>query len=465
MISVRLQPWPLTTLILLAGLAWQCSGSGNNDDDTPDDDDVTSNDDDDTGDDTADDDDDDTVPEGPFVENLHIAYLDDPSTMMGISWKREAAMPGAVVQWGLSEDALEESVTPAVTEFGGDYIFEDTSGKEIRTTFTFKAKIEGLLPDTTYHYRVGDGSEFTDTYSFTTAPEPGVRLPVEFIVLGDNRGFVYGLPSPVYPAIVSQVKAESFDFLLNTGDMVFVAAQSEWDQFFQASTGLVEEKPWMVCQGNHDAATLDSFLRNHYLPGPAGRTYYSFDYANLHIISLDTEDDTLRDPATSPQVQWLREDLEATDQEWIMAFFHKGTYNSSQNHGSLAVPQKAFVPLFNEFGVDVVFLGHDHIYDRTQFLHGLTEPLPENMLPEGGGTKPAEMCIEDCVRGTMYITAGGAGAGTYKVFDPPLDHSVLSKSTLNYVKVTIDGDRFDLVARDEQGAVIDTYGFNRFNAR
>lgn len=473
-------------LFLLAGLS--CSGGGNDNDPVADDDDSTVNDDDLTANDddiTADDDDlrtdDDNlpgcVPDGslpadgaPFVQSLRVAFLANPAQEVGVAWKSGHSMCGAVVEMGSSPDRLDRTIVPEEEVFDGLFvpIGGDDENPSTEKTYVYQAWIEGLEPERTYHYRVTFNGRSTDVLPFSTAPERGSVGPVEFIVLGDNRGPADGTPTPAAVEVVNQVALHSFDFILNTGDMTRSSLQGEWDGYFQNAEGLIESKPWLLCRGNHDSKTPKSFFRNAFLPYrdvEEERAFYSMDIGNVHVISLDSEDFFLGAPEITPQLPWLRADLEATDQDWIIVFFHQSAYNSSQSHGSIELMQRAFVDLFDEFGVDVAYMGHDHIYDRTRFLYGRSALTPENKLPEGGGYRPAEMCDADCTRGTLYVTSGGAGAGTYEVFDPPLAHSAVSKSVHHFIKVRIDGDQYHHEAIDSLGNVIDTVEFTRIHRR
>lgn len=448
---------------LLVGLPLLPACSGGNDDD---DDGLTVNDDDvvpaDDDDDDLTDDDDDPLP-GPFVQNLHLVYLGDPAREMGVMWKNSYDMPDAVLEYGESADNLDRKSGPEVENFEGIYVNEMAQA-ESRPTYVFKCRLAGLEPESAYFYRVTDGRRSTPVYEFSTAADKGARQPITFAVFGDNRGFLAGIPSPDYPTLLKQVAKLPLDFVVNTGDMTLDSQQSEWDDYYKAGEGLMEDMPWLVTKGNHDNRVPESFLRNNLLPNEGeGLAYYSADIANIHFVSLDTDDPSLTDPAASEQVAWLREDLASTDQDWIIAFFHKSVYNSSENHGSIGSLQKAFVPTFNEFGVDVAYMGHDHMYDRTHFLYGLTEFTPENALPVGGGTRAAEICPNDCARGTLYVTSGGAGAGLYKILDPVLPHTAVALRKYHFVKVEIDGDLYRQTAIDTEGNVIDTFEFIRFN--
>jgi 3',5'-cyclic AMP phosphodiesterase CpdA len=105
---------------------------------------------------------------------------------------------------------------------------------------------------------------------------------------------------------------------------------------------------------------LDAF----YLPTANSGTerYYSFNHGKVHFIALDSNN------VSSAQTAWLRSDLtaaRANNDQWIFAFFHHPGYNSGTHHGREQSVYQNWCPVFEEFEVDAVFQGHEHIYERT----------------------------------------------------------------------------------------------------
>jgi hypothetical protein len=82
----------------------------------------------------------------------------------------------------------------------------------------------------------------------------------------------------------------------------------------------------------------------------------------------------------SPQYLWLQNDLASTHQPWKVVFFHVPPYSSGP-HGSNSLVARALEPLFTQYGVDLVFNGHDHDYERS-VIHNIT------YIVTGGGGAP-----------------------------------------------------------------------------
>jgi len=103
--------------------------------------------------------------------------------------------------------------------------------------------------------------------------------------------------------------------------------------------------------------------------------YYAFDYGNVHVVSLDSQLSN-RDPAQRLAMRdWLVDDLGQNRLDWTVVIFHHPTYTKGQNHDSDREQaeidmRETFAPVFEDHGVDVVYSGHSHSYERSWYLHG-----------------------------------------------------------------------------------------------
>jgi 3',5'-cyclic AMP phosphodiesterase CpdA len=149
---------------------------------------------------------------------------------------------------------------------------------------------------------------------------------------------------------------------------------------------------------------------------PGNERWYSFDYGNAHFVGLEVDGYASTAPG-SAQMLWLANDLAQTRQRWKVVFFHAPFYSSGAHGGDPQVPQlrAALEPLFIQHGVDLVFNGHDHDYERS------------------------------VAHGVVYIVAGGGGAPLYpQVISNPASvyftstyHSVLVTVTRSLLSVTV----------------------------
>ncbi|MDA8863665.1 metallophosphoesterase family protein [Pseudomonadales bacterium] len=114
------------------------------------------------------------------------------------------------------------------------------------------------------------------------------------------------------------------------------------------------------------------------LGGAASGTeqYYSSDFGNVHIISLDSQLSNFDDDLRGAMKDWLVADLQASaEQDWKIVIFHHPPYSKGENHDSDLEQREidmrtTFAPLFEEYGVDVVYSGHSHSYERSWYLSG-----------------------------------------------------------------------------------------------
>jgi predicted phosphodiesterase len=113
--------------------------------------------------------------------------------------------------------------------------------------------------------------------------------------------------------------------------------------------------------GNHDARTQV----NYKLFNMDGKRYYTHTHDYVQFFVLDS---TYVDPA---QMDWLERELAVSTARWKMAYFHHPIYSSGARHGSEIDLRELVEPLFVKYGVDVVFSGHEHFYERINPQRGI----------------------------------------------------------------------------------------------
>jgi len=142
----------------------------------------------------------------------------------------------------------------------------------------------------------------------------------------------------------------------------------------------------------------------------------------------------------SPQYAWLLGDLESDAQPWTFVFFHHPAY-SSGNHGSTGEVQTYLAPLLETYGVDMVFSGHDHHYERScPILDGACVPSGES-------------------GGVVYVVTGGTGAPLHEVSGDWF--TACAESQYHFIVVHINDCLLRLEAVDASGAVFDSYGIDQ----
>ena len=109
---------------------------------------------------------------------------------------------------------------------------------------------------------------------------------------------------------------------------------------------------------------------------PSGtEQYYSFDYANVHVVSLDSQLSNRDDKQRAAMADWLIADLSSNSRDWTIVIFHHPPYSKGENHnsdneGAEIDMREVFTPIFEDYGVDVVYSGHAHSFERSYYMNG-----------------------------------------------------------------------------------------------
>jgi hypothetical protein len=296
--------------------------------------------------------------------------------------------------------------------------------KEWATGYGFNhfVVLRDLVPGTTYYYRCGDASGgWSEVYSFTTVPHDANKKPFTIAIYGD-MGIVNSQNTS--KGINSKALRDEFDWVFHVGDISYAddhvfEFQSTWNTWAEMMENTTARKPYMVLPGNHEYTSWDPllFLETHnfvvynhrfMMPGASSgdrkNMYYSFDYSNVHFISISTETSYPDAPFGNDfgdQLAWLEADLiqanrNRKERPWIVVGGHRPIYSSSAGYSDLdgnptnnwiplggsnsATLQKTFEELFQKYGVDAYFTGHVHSYERNypaykgQRVSGYTNP-------------------------------------------------------------------------------------------
>lgn len=227
-------------------------------------------------------------------------------------------------------------------------------------------KLSNLEKKTEYTYRVYDGGEATPARSFHTPID--VNQSFRFAVYSDSRD----------EAVSSNIYKLGPHFILIAGDLTGHGKRDEFIYFLKSAHHYyLKEAPVYPVMGNHDwgksffywKCSSDNFRQVFSLPN--NEHYYSLDYGNCHIIGLDNS------KSLSPvQTAWLAQDLNAFRSDirninkWLIVFMHKPPYSGGKN-GCDTHTIRYWVPLFKQYGVDLVLSGHEHCYERTKPIDGI----------------------------------------------------------------------------------------------
>lgn len=400
-------------------------------------------------------------------------------TSMTVVWRSDVATDSRV-RYGTTQGSLSSSATNATVST--DHI----------------VTINGLTPGTVYFYDIGSTSSSygggTAAHYFKTSPTTGSTGAFRVWAVGDS-GNGTSTQTAVMNAMLTVAGATPPDLAIHLGDIAYNSGtdQEFTDNHFTPFAPVLRNTVLWPSLGNHEAASVNTSLQTgpyyaaHVLPsaGQAGgiasgtEAYYSFDYGNAHFVVLDSQDSSRS--VGGPMLTWLANDLAATSQQWLIAYWHhppysKGSHDSDSESQLYEMRERA-LPILEAAGVDLVLSGHSHAYERSYLInqaygYGSAPNFPTpsfaalngggkilddgNGRPAPGGTgeyqKPGGL---NANQGAVYVVAGhGAqgGGGT-------LNHPVMYFSELAHGSCLIDISNNELTLQNirQTGVVSDTF--------
>lgn len=346
---------------------------------------------------------------------LHLSYADNPPTSTWVTFTGPPAAE-AYVSFGPVGESRAEVEAHGSPNPGSERL-------------VYTALMRDMRPGTRYEYQAVLGEQASETRTFTTAPDPGNHEPLTITMYADH-----GTPLPFRddradgqaPVEVMEL-ARQLDpnVHLLAGDIAYVEGDARgWDRHFDLVAPLQSRVPTMAVPGNHERERNTGFLNydNHLtMPNASDGRWWTAQVGSVLFVGTNTETACAESPrpSTRPgngsnceytesnepeptQLAFLEEALARaandTSVRWTVVLGHNAVY-SSGSHGSTQGLVEHWAPVFERYGVDLVLQGHDHVYERTEPIRA-GEPSPN---------------------GTVYITNGAAGSGTYSWQDeqPP----------------------------------------------
>lgn len=337
-------------------------------------------------------------------DHIVLTWTHNPQTTQTITWR-------TIKSKGTEEVRYRVKGTENFTALSADIMpMATVSTNSQGTVNMFSATIEGLNPGTTYEYTVGDGVNMSPISTFKT--EALNNTQTKILIFGDSQSGNVKVPEygPWHDTVQKAFEMNpDANFMINMGDLVEQGQNYQhWNNWFSAAKGVIDRIPEMPVQGNHETYALSvstSLKQNYFLnqfpvpnngpQGFIGKTY-SYDYANIHFVVLDSQEDEESpgdDNFLKTQAQWLEKDLMSNKQKWIIVMFHKTPYYIKKTRSNPAV-KDIFTPIIEKYHVDIVLNGHDHGVART--------------FPINNGKY-----YTDFSKGTVYYITGRSGNKYY----------------------------------------------------
>lgn len=359
-------------------------------------------------------------------------FKGNPQTSRAFTWHTKSPDAATVLQLAPGSGVASFDGKDVLTFYGTT---SQIRAKDGVLRGVHKVEATDLAAGTRYTYRVGNGEK--DGWSQPAEFETEAMGTKEFTFI--NVTDSQGITDDDFK-LWGQTLGRAFEtfpdakFIIHNGDLTEDPEdESAWYSFFRHAEPWLRSSALMPVTGNHDEidGKAEPFLSHFNLPENGEKsanpgTSYSFDYGPVHFVFLNTESKVKK------QAEWLRADLAATNQPWIIVALHQGPYGGKQKKSIV----EHWVPLFDEFGVDLVLQGHNHEYSRSY-------PLKGNQITEEG-------------TGTVYVVTNASGRKLNKKKDDQFYHRVhlqngkpmfagirIQENALAYEAYDIDGERID----------------------
>ena len=344
-----------------------------------------------------------------------------------ITWMSNPAHSGdRAVAW-LSANA---DMTGAVEVEGTSRLISYSSSKQINRVNG--VSLTGLTAGSTYYYRVGDGSVWSDVRSFTV---PAAEKQTRFFLLADiqEEAALEGMGR------IAGCLAGQYHFGVQLGDAVDnVRYYNQWQDALSLFTlDGIRDTDMIHVVGNHEADDSGSgaIAARSVFGVPAA--WYSVERGDVYIAVLNhtSDKDTIQQ-----FTQWLVEDAAKSTCTWKVLVTHVPAYYTNPTGGGETYVQ--YLPAAcDAAGIDFYFSGNDHSYART--------------APMTGGQ------VEE--NGTVYYICGSTGGKSYSIVNNPDFHFDVATLNFDSVYVDVTADRFQAtvtaynVATDGTRTVLDQY--------
>ena len=248
---------------------------------------------------------------------------------------------------------------------------------------------------------------------------PSAPNSLKFMAMGDT-----GSGDPEQYDVANQMATFHgkfpFDMVIMLGDNIYggQGAQDLVKKFAQPYKALLDAGvKFYASLGNHD----DPANRNYPLWNMGGQLYYTYAVKNVRFFALDSN------KVDQKELAWLEAGLKSSKEDWKICYFHHPLYSDGGTHGSAVDLRVLLEPLFVTYGVNAVFAGHDHIYER--------------ITPQKGIYHFVEGASGQLRKGDANRSAMNA-----KSFD----------TDMSFMLVEIDGDKLSFQTISRTGTTVDS---------
>ena len=377
-------------------------------------------------------------PPSQIPDRIALTLSGDPATSISVVWRSSKLQAEPRVEYAVATSGTEfvnATSTTIVTTEKLDFRIVDS--------YYHTATLSGLLPNTQYLYRVGDGSKFSEWSEFKTAKANDESF--SFVYFGDAQNAIKASCSRVVRRGLRDLPNASF--FLHAGDLINSSnSDTEWGEWFYAAGWINRSIPIVAIPGNHEYGK--GGLSRHWKPGfefpkngPEGMqdSVYYFDYQGARFIALDTNREIEK------QAKWLDVVLENNKSNWTILTGHHPFYSPAKKRNNPKL-RELFEPVFKKHRIDLCLQGHDHSYSRT-FQTELKKDID------------ASIAAKHVNNGTVFAVSV-SGPKMYTV-DKKTVMQRVAEGTQLYQLITVEKNKISYKALTATGELYDAFELNR----
>eukprot|EP00775_Hariotina_reticulata_P006213 gene6212-6449_t len=377
----------------------------------------------------------------PCLNQVHLTFWDSSSIL--VSWAScdarvadkvsalKVSTTNSKVSYGDQSNKYDKSATGSATSYTNDYSSLQGGKQSYASPVLHHVLLTSLTAGKTYFYRLSgskcgeDDNSISKEYNFTM---PAASFPFTLGVLADP-GQTYNTTATLDRLMQSKPQLAmlvgdfcyadnwlTFDQQLPSKEYGTYTYQPKWDSWGRLFEPLLSHVPFMHTNGNHEIEQLPDKQRNnaynHRYPVPSDKQsrVHAAPWSNMYwstavpgvfkAIFLTSYSPGQTMSSSEQQYKWLEAELQAVDRKstpWLIVAIHAPWYNSYAGHfKENECMRQAYEPLLVQHGVDIMFFGHVHAYERTK-------PI-------------VDYKVNEC--GPVHITIGDGGniEGLYKDF-------------------------------------------------
>ena len=414
--------------------------------------------------------------------DLEVSGVDTPTVSRG-PYLTLNTPTGLTVRW------RTDFPTSSRVRYGTDAANLSSSVSDSALTTEHSIKLTGLATHITYHYAVGTTSQDLvsgSKYYFRTSVDIHHPVDMRLWVIG-NAGTGSSNAKAVRDGYTKFNPSTYTDQWITLGDNALPGgSDSDYQaKFFNIYTNLLAKSVVWPTLGEVDTAgslnpssTLPYFNifdlpANAQSGGVASGTerYYSFTVGTIHFVSLDSQNSDLS--STGPMATWLKSDLAANPEPWLVAFFHHAPYSKgdhdSDTESEMTAMRENILPILEEHEADIVIAAHSHTYERSFFLdghYGDSTSLTSSMVKDDGdgsltGDGPYSKHQNTAHEGTAYALVGTSG----QTATGPLNHPAIRVALPALGSLVLDLHTNDLTAKfiRTDGTIGDNFTVHKIN--